>query len=193
MVGGAPGSRGRTLKTAAAAAASGYSVQQVRDLERLGVIPAAHRAANGYREFSDEHLLALRAYRNLAAAVGPVKARHALREMRRLPPDQAAALINSFHVSLAMERDEAIAAQHALDLISAEIHIDPAETDSMTISELAEALRVRPSTLRFVPPDTESPPSKRQCGRSAGWKNQAMHGRHFDPASIRLRSVPSPC
>ncbi|GAB3259339.1 hypothetical protein GCM10027562_21750 [Arthrobacter pigmenti] len=138
------------LRTAAVAAASGYSVQQVRDLERLGVIPPARRAANGYREFSDEHLLALRAYRNLAAAVGPVKARRTLSDVRGLPLDQAAALINSFHVSLARERDDALAAQHALHVISTETDadVDP-EIPSMTITELAGALGVRPSTMRF--------------------------------------------
>ena len=37
------------LRTADVARATGYSLQQVRDLERLGVIPPAERAGNGYR------------------------------------------------------------------------------------------------------------------------------------------------
>ncbi|GAA1860454.1 hypothetical protein ACFQZV_00600 [Microbacterium koreense] len=42
--------------------ASGYSVQQVRDLEHLGVIPPALRQPNGYRQFTGTHAIALRSY-----------------------------------------------------------------------------------------------------------------------------------
>jgi len=57
------------------AAQVGYSTQQVRDLERLGVIPSAQRSSNGYRRYRHRHLVALRAYRALAAAIGSVPAR----------------------------------------------------------------------------------------------------------------------
>jgi DNA-binding transcriptional MerR regulator len=53
------------------AAVAGCSVQQIRDLERLGVIPPAERQSNGYRRFTAVHLTALRAYRGLVTAVGP--------------------------------------------------------------------------------------------------------------------------
>ncbi|MCD2442936.1 MerR family transcriptional regulator [Agromyces sp. SYSU K20354] len=139
------------MSTAELAGLSGYSVQQVRDLERLGVIPPARRGANGYRQFSSVHIVALRAYRDLALAVGPVEARQALRAIRRLPLDPAAALINSFHVTLARARDEVLAALRALDQIRAESTTDspPDADDAMTITELAAALGVRSSTLRF--------------------------------------------
>ncbi len=44
------------LTVSAVASATGYSVQQVRDLERLGVIAASVRAGNGYRQFSKDHI-----------------------------------------------------------------------------------------------------------------------------------------
>lgn len=137
--------------TAAIAAAAGYSVQQVRDLERLGVIPPAARAPNGYRRFTDEHLVALRSYRRLAFAIGPVAARSTLRELQSLPLDRAAALVNDLHTGLAAERAEALTAQRALQAISAEpsTEVAPADHDTMTIAELASALGVRTSTLRF--------------------------------------------
>ena len=138
-------------RTADIARASGYSVQQIRDLERLGVIPGAERAANNYRTFTPVHLSALRAYRRLAVAVGPVVARRTLREIRGLPPADAAALISSLHVGLARERTDALAAQQALRTIQEEARGQPGETagDFMTVTELAGALGVRPSTLRF--------------------------------------------
>ncbi|NDL59388.1 MerR family transcriptional regulator [Phytoactinopolyspora mesophila] len=139
------------MNTAVVAAASGYSAQQVRDLEALGVIPPAGRSHNGYRQFSQGHIHALRAYRALAQAVGPIEARRAMREIRHQPPDRGAALICGFHARLNDEREKALAARHALESIRAEAttEAEPVEADSMTITELSQALGVRPSTLRF--------------------------------------------
>ncbi|MEV0952385.1 MerR family transcriptional regulator [Promicromonospora sp. NPDC050249] len=159
------------LRTADVARESGYSVQQVRDLERLGVLPPARRAANGYRAYTAAHVRALRAYRGLASAAGPVDARRLLATTfdaaqgdaaepgARLA--DAAAAIGAVHVRLARERDEALRAREALRAIQAEAatpdaDADPAADpspgradDTMTITELAAALGVRTSTLRF--------------------------------------------
>ncbi|PJJ55189.1 MerR family transcriptional regulator [Compostimonas suwonensis] len=178
------------LTTAAVAAASGYSVQQIRDLERLGVIPPAHRAPNGYRVFTTAHLLAARAYRGLAVAIGPVAARRALRDARGLPFDEAMALISSFHVTLARQRDDALAAQRALRLIQAEARGeetvetgrgDQADDDVMTITELAAALGVRASTLRFW----------EQSGLVRPERVTAHAARRYPPAAIREARITS--
>jgi DNA-binding transcriptional MerR regulator len=151
-------------------------VQQVRDLERLGVIPPAVRAANGYRAYTAAHVLALRAYRGLASAAGPVDARRLLATTFAAaqgdPAESgtrladAAAAVGAVHVRLARERDEALRAREALRAIQAEAvapavapDADPAARaadaapdragDTMTITELAAALGVRTSTLRF--------------------------------------------
>jgi len=187
---------GSRLRTADAARESGYSVQLVRDLERLGVIPPAVRGANGYRSYTPTHVQALRAYRGLASAAGPVEARRLLADLfagARTGPQpgtqtqpqsgtltqpqsgtqtqprsgpqpepgtrlaDAAAAIGAVHVRLARERDEALRAQQALHAIQGEAtgpdagaSTAPAATaDTMTITELAAALGVRTSTLRF--------------------------------------------
>ncbi|MFD6895822.1 MerR family transcriptional regulator [Rhodococcus sp. NPDC060086] len=139
------------LSTRAVAAATGYSVQQIRDLEAHGVIDAAPRKHNGYRVFSARHIRDLHAYRDLAVAVGPVEARRVMREIRVLPPADAPVPVALLHVELARERDHALEARRALLLIRAESEIDvePAESDTMTITELAGALGVRASALRF--------------------------------------------
>ncbi|MEU9608074.1 MerR family transcriptional regulator [Streptomyces sp. NPDC048057] len=157
MDGPVSGARRTTLRTADVARESGYSLQQVRDLERLGVIPPAARSGNGYRSFAPIHLHALRAYRGLAGAVGPVTARQVLAELRTRTVAEAASAINEAHVRLARERDEALRAQKALEAIEAEAGtsgFEPGrerehEDDAMTITELAGALGVRPSALRF--------------------------------------------
>lgn len=142
---------GAVMSTAAVAEASGYSVQQVRDLERRGVIPPAARAGNGYRRFSEAHVRALRAYRGLALAVGPVEARRAMRDIRRCSPEEGAALIGSLHTGLHHERERALAARRGLEAIQAEAETDaePVAADAMTITELSQALGVRSSALRF--------------------------------------------
>ncbi|MCX4835520.1 MerR family transcriptional regulator [Streptomyces sp. NBC_01016] len=139
------------LRTVDVARESGYSVQQVRDLERLGVIPAATRSSNGYRAYAPVHVRALRAYRGLAGAVGPVAARQLMADLWTRTVTEAAAAINAVHVGLARERDEVLRAQKALWAIESEAaHHGAVEgADTMTITELAAALGVRTSTLRF--------------------------------------------
>lgn len=142
------------VRTVDVARESGYSVQQVRDLERLGVIPPAARSSNGYRSYAPIHVHALQAYRGLAGAVGPVVARQLLTELRTATLAEAASAISAVHVRLARERDEALRAQQALRAIQGEGDMPNTpegerESDSMTITELAGALGVRTSTLRF--------------------------------------------
>ncbi|MFJ2831986.1 MerR family transcriptional regulator [Streptomyces sp. NPDC087263] len=151
LVSGSSGSQRVPLRTVDVARESGYSVQQVRDLERLGVIPPAGRSSNGYRSYTPLHVHALRAYRGLAGAVGPVAARQLLAELRTETLAEAAAAINAAHVRLAGEREETLRAQQALRVIRAEADTTgfEQERDAMTITELAAALGVRPSTLRF--------------------------------------------
>ncbi|MFE3496209.1 MerR family transcriptional regulator [Streptomyces sp. NPDC059175] len=150
-MGGSNGSQATTLRTIDVARASAYSVQQVRDLERLGVIPPAVRSSNGYRSYAQVHVQALHAYRGLAGAVGPVEARRLLTKLRTAGMAEAAAAVGALHVRLARERDETLRAQQALREIRAEA--DPSdveqEGDAMTITELASALAVRSSALRF--------------------------------------------
>jgi DNA-binding transcriptional MerR regulator len=139
------------MSTSAAASAAGYSAQQVRDLEAGGVIPAVARSPSGYRQFSAEHVRHLCAYRELAYAVGPVEARRAMRDIRLQPRDQAVALIGGLHAKLNAEREQALLGRHALASINEEATTEakPVEDDSMTITELSQALGVRASTLRF--------------------------------------------
>lgn len=170
----------RPLRTADVARESGYSLQQVRDLERLGVIPSAVRSASGYRSYTPAHVQALRAYRGLASAAGPVAARRLLAELfgdrtaRSL--SEAAAAIGAVHVRLAREREEAVRAQEALSAIQGEAAgTDGGDPDTMTITELAAALGVRTSTLRFW----------EQEGLAVPRRVTTLRARQYGPAAIR--------
>lgn len=140
------------MRTAEVARAAGCSVQQVRDLEHAGVIPPARRAPNGYRAFGDVHVAAVLAYRSLALAVGPVEARGVMGRVWAVPLSEAVAAIGALHVTLAAERSEALRARDALLAIRAErdgAAADAADRSGMSIAELASALGVRSSALRF--------------------------------------------
>ncbi|MFI8525068.1 MerR family transcriptional regulator [Promicromonospora sukumoe] len=190
----------RPLRTADVARESGYSVQQVRDLERLGVIPPAARSVNGYRSYGSEHVRALRAYRGLAAAAGPVAARGLLVEALTGSLADAAAAIGAVHVRLAADRDEALRAQAALLAIQDEPldvggggtpargtpeaatpgdraragAADPT-ADVLTITQLAAALGVRTSTLRFW----------EQEGLVLPERVTSLRARQYGPAAVR--------
>lgn len=136
------------LTTAAAAQSVGYSTQQVRDLERLGVLPAAERSPNGYRRYQERHIIALRAYRALAAAIGPVPARQIMPTLVHGTLDAAAEKIDDLHALLARSRERVREASRGLQAVLTDpTHVFD-DHDSMTISELAEALGVRSSALR---------------------------------------------
>ncbi|GAA2454083.1 MerR family transcriptional regulator [Agromyces soli] len=139
----------RELRTAELARAAGYSDQQVRDLERLGVIPPAARSANGYRSYTGAHLVALRAYRALALAIGPVAARAALAELRTRPLADAAAVVDELHAGISRERERVRAALAGLAAIATDASAAEPSAETMSITELAAALGVRSSTLRF--------------------------------------------
>lgn len=143
----------------------GYSTQQVRDLERLGVIPAAERGVNGYRRYRMQHATALHAYRAMAAALGPVPARRLMPVLIGGSIEDAADRIDDLHADLAHERSRVREALRALDIAVAEADDVFAADDAMTVGELAGSRRALLGT---------APLGTRGSRASASW-------RHVDP------------
>ncbi|MEU7138394.1 MerR family transcriptional regulator [Nocardia sp. NPDC046473] len=153
---------------------AGYSVQQVRNLERDGVLPPANRTATGHRIYGEVHLRSALAYRALAVGTGPTEAKKILRVVHSGPISQALALLDAAHARLHAERIELGHAKRAAASISGEPIDDVHSSDSMSIAELADALGVRPSTLRHW--DSEGlviPDRTRQ------------DARHYTPSQVR--------
>lgn len=142
------GLKSRDMRTVDVARRAGYSVQQVRNLERDGVLPPATRTAVGYRIYGEIHLQSALAYRALAAGAGPIEAKKIVRAVHRFPASQVLALLDAAHARLHAERTELKQAREAARTISSEPIEDVRASDSMGVSELAAALGVRPSTLR---------------------------------------------
>lgn len=159
--------------TAQLARSVGYSTQQVRDLERLGVLPRADRGPNGYRHYLAHHAVALRAYRSMAAAIGPVPARALMPELVGATVEAAAECIDELHGALARERMQVKGALRGLEVAVGESTDLFAEDDAMTIAELAHALGVRASALRhweregLLHPVRASPSAARSFGARA--------------------------
>lgn len=138
----------QSVTTAVLGRRVGYSTQQVRDLERLRVLPRAERGANGYRRYGARHERALRAYRAMAVAIGPVPARRLMPALIDGPAEAAAERIDELHAEIADERARLREALRGLDVALAESGDLFDDDDAMTIGELAQALGVRPSALR---------------------------------------------
>jgi DNA-binding transcriptional MerR regulator len=156
------------MRTVDVARRAGCSVQQVRNLERDGVLPPVTRTATGYRIYGEAHLQSALAYRALAAGAGPIEAKEIVRAVHRSRTSQVLALLDAAHARLDAERTELKHAEAAARAISSEPIEAVRASDSMSLSELAAALGVRPSTLRhwdaedLVVPDREPPRGSRR-------------------------------
>lgn len=136
------------LRTADVARRCGYSTEQVRKLERSGVLPPAHRTPAGYRVYEQRHVDCALAYRALAEGVGPAAAAHMVRTAHAGPVADLLAMVDAAHTRLDTQRRDLATARTAAAAIAAE-PIDAVHAcDAMTVSELAGALGVRTSTLR---------------------------------------------
>ncbi|MEU8379331.1 MerR family transcriptional regulator [Streptosporangium sp. NPDC048865] len=136
------------MRTADVARQAGCSVQQVRNLERDGVLPPVARTGTGYRIYDETHLRSVLAYRALAEGAGPVEAKRIMRAAHAYPASDLLALLDAAHARLDAERRELALAREAAATISGESIGDVRPSDVMSVSELAAALGVRPSTLR---------------------------------------------
>ncbi|QNE78768.1 MerR family transcriptional regulator [Streptomyces finlayi] len=143
-----PTLKSSALRTVDVALRAGYSVQQVRNLERDGVLPPVARTAAGYRIYGERHLHSALAYRALAVGAGPVEARRIVRALHQRPVPEVLALLDAAHARLDRERTDLKLAQEAVEVISAESVEDVRPSDSMSVCELAVALGVRASALR---------------------------------------------
>ncbi len=170
---GSTRSRNAGLRTVDVARRVGCSVQQIRDLEREGVLPPVARTATGYRVHTEVSVLAASAYRAFAAGVGPGEASRLLRAAHDPDPGDVLALLDAAHARLHAERRDLALARAAAAAITAEPMAPPRPTDSMGVAELAAALGVRPSTLRHWDAERLVVPARARGARS------------YSPADVR--------
>ncbi|WP_280407046.1 MerR family transcriptional regulator [Nocardia carnea] len=163
------------LRTAEVARRSGYSVQQLRNLERDGVLPPAPRTPAGYRMYGEAHVWSACAYRDLAAGADPATAKAILRVAHSGDSSRLFALLDAAHARADRERRALAAARTAARAIAEEPLADIRPGDSMSISELARALGVRPSTLRHWD----------SAGLVVPRRTTGREPRHYTPDDVR--------
>lgn len=145
----------------------GLSTQAVRNYEEAGILPAAARTSHGYRTYTSLHAGALRAFLALVPGHGHRTATSMMRAVNQGRVDEAFHLIDESHVQLLDDRRTLQAVESALrDLEpgaapesgavsgadpAAVSGVDPAAVSGpggTFIGPLAEALGIRPATLR---------------------------------------------
>lgn len=138
------------LRTKDLADAAGIGVQQVRNYEVEGFIPAAERSPNGYRRYTLRHREAIVTARVMIAGYGWQSARMILQAYHQGNLAVALAGIDTCHARLATSRSQVERAQHMLMTITDHqpALMDRHWTRGLSVGAAAQQVGVRVSALR---------------------------------------------
>ena len=140
----------RTYRTSDLAKAAHVGVQQVRNYEADGLIPPAERAANGYRQYTRQHLAALLSAQQVVAAYGQQRARAVMQALYAGQLPAALALIDEHHAGLAAQRQQLERTLAALNMLAAQSRSAHARhTKRLRVGEAANEVGVRVSAIHF--------------------------------------------
>lgn len=139
------------LRTKDLAEAADISVQQVRNYEASGFLPAVERSPSGYRRYTRRHLVALTTARQLIGAYGGQRAQQIMQAVHKGRLAHALALIDERHAELAGTRLQLEQTLAALSVLAAQL---PSETHAhvskgLHVGAAARLVGVRVSALRF--------------------------------------------
>jgi DNA-binding transcriptional MerR regulator len=139
------------LRTKDLAQAVHISVQQVRNYEASGFIPAVERSPNGYRRYTRRHLIALKTARLLIGGYGGFLAQQIMVAVHQGQLAQALALIDERHAELAGTREQLAQTLAALSVLAAQLPSEahPRFAQRLRVGAAARAVGVRVSALRF--------------------------------------------
>lgn len=141
----------RYLRTNELAQAVQVSVQQVRNYEASGLIPAVERSPSGYRRYTPQHLAALKTAKQLVSGYGWQPAQQIMQAVHQGRLADALALIDARHAALDRTRQQLEQTLAALRVLAAQL---PSEThprieQPLRVSMAARLVGVRVSALRF--------------------------------------------
>lgn len=140
------------LRTKDLADAAHISVQQVRNYEASGFIPAVERSPSGYRRYTRQHLVALITARRLIGGYGWFLAQQIMQSVHQGQLAHALALIDERHAELARTRAQLEQTLKVLRVLAAQL--PPAATHAhgsrrIRVGAAARLVGVRVSALRF--------------------------------------------
>jgi DNA-binding transcriptional MerR regulator len=139
------------LRTIDLARATGISVQQVRNYEAMGLLPAAERRKSGYRIYTQRHLAALKTARSMVGGYSWQQTSAIMQALHREDLSTALATIDSRHAELASKRQQVEQTLSALHALAAQPAPMPSghPSQNLRIGEAAKQVGVRVSALHF--------------------------------------------
>lgn len=140
-----------SLRTIDLARAAGVSVQQVRNYDASGMLPPVERSPSGYRRYTQQHLDALQAARQLIGGCGWPAAQAIMRAVHRRDLAHALALIDERHAELARTREQLQQTLAALGVLASQPMEDARGHGArrLRVGAAARLAGVRISALRF--------------------------------------------
>jgi DNA-binding transcriptional MerR regulator len=172
----------RYLRTIDLARAGQISVQQVRNYEASGFIPLAKRNVEGYRLYTRQHLVALKAVRNLVGGYGWVRTRAIMQAVHAGKLTAALTLIDERHAELASKRQQVEQTLTALRTLAAQPAASLTNIRSIQqfrVGEAAKQVGVRVSALHFW----------EQQGLLQPGRDRSSHYRLYDEQQMRRLRV----
>jgi DNA-binding transcriptional MerR regulator len=174
------------LRTTDLAQAGQISVQQVRNYEASGFIPAAERSPAGYRLYTRKHLVALTTARGLVAGYGRQRAQAIMQATHQGRLSAALALIDERHAEIAGKRLQLEQTLAALSTLAAQAvplagarHSHPRHAQWLRVGEAAQQVGVRVSALHFW----------EQQGLLQPARDKSSHYRLYDEQQMRRLRV----
>jgi DNA-binding transcriptional MerR regulator len=141
----------KRLRTHDLAQAVQISVQQVRNYEAEGFLPEVKRSASGYRQYTEQHVVALQTACLLIAGYGRSVAQSILQVLHCGQRADALALIDEYHAELAAMRRQLEQMQAALSMLASQLPSMPTGLVArrLRVSAAAKLIGVQVSALRF--------------------------------------------
>jgi DNA-binding transcriptional MerR regulator len=138
------------LRTKDLAEAADVSVQQVRNYEADGLIPAVERSPSGYRLYTSQHLMALQTAKQLIGGYGWPVARHIMQSVHEGRLADALARIDERHAEIAARRHQLEETLSALSTLAAQLpSTNPHHSERLRVGAAARLVGVRVSAVRF--------------------------------------------
>lgn len=171
------------LRTIDLSQAGQISVQQVRNYEADGFLPAAERSPGGYRLYTQTHLVALKTTRSLVGGYGWQRTRAIMQAVHQGQGNlsMALALIDERHAELAAKRRQVEQTLAALSMLAAKPAPlpGPRHSQRLRVGEAARQVGVRVSALHFW----------EQQGLLQPLRDNSSHYRLYDEQQMRRLRV----
>ena len=138
------------FRTKDLAQAAHISVQQVRNYEESGFIPAVARSASGYRLYTQQHLVAIQTAQQLVAGYGKQRAQQIMHAVHTGRLADALATIDARHTELDRTRLQLKQTLATLTILATQLPLvtHPRLAPRLRVGEAARLVGVRISALR---------------------------------------------